>query len=360
MQVEKRSSRRRAFNAKVKGHNQLLQVFDVSDSGVRLVGCFKPTNESLELTLELNGRTTECRGQVAWCKAMGPSGIYQVGVRFTETEGELDLTEAENRNSLGSEYRGALRNLSDSELDHLRLLTRISGILNQSSNIEELMRSAMEITLQILDAERGMLLTGDAEEYWTPLVVLGSGGERFSSLVTGHVLRTGQPLISVDVAEDTRLKASSSLKMLGTRSVLCVPIKTVDRLLGLMYLDNSMEAGSFREPELHIATVVADMVATALERAEYLGVLTESRQQLACALEDIQNLVERNPDAMLVVDGQNRVLFCNESAREFLGKDPQGEISPVPLDSSSFQSHPVRTEATEWDGEPAHMVLVRK
>lgn len=360
MGIEKRGRERKVFNARIKGHTQPLHVFDVSPDGVRLVGDFKPTADEIEVELDFGGNVTEHQGRVVWCKSYGPSGVYQVGVQFTgdALPPEVQGSPAE----LDSEARGALLNLSKAELEHLRLLTRISGIFNESSDVEELLRRAMDVTMQILDAERGLLLTGDGEN-WTPLVTHGEERSGFSTMVTGHVVRTGKALISVDVAEDSRLTTSSSLQILGTRSVLCVPIKIEDRFLGLIYLDNSMATGAFRDPELHLVTVIADMAASALERAEYLSVLTESRQQLAEALEDLHSLVEMNPDGMVVIDDDQRVCFSNPAARELLGAEIQGLPLPFSVEAGEVQleSGPVevRRKPTNWAGQSAQLMILR-
>lgn len=370
--MEKRRHKRKVFKALVYGHERPLAVFDVSESGVRLVGDFKPQEENLEFSLQIGGESRECTGRVAWWKPFGPSGIYQVGVVFTQSTGSAITQDLASLNSasLASEDRGALLNLSDQELGRLELVARISGILNGSLDIEDLLSRVMDIAMQTMGAERSLLLISE-DGVCRPTITRGPDRiSGYSNKVVNHVMTTGEPLLSLDAVGDTRLSDSQSIQLMGTRSVLCVPIRSSNRFLGLIYLDNSMSIGVFAKQELHLVTILADMAAAALERAEYLGFLAESREDLAAARDDLHSLVERNPDGILILAETGAVSFCNPSAEKMLGGSLLGERPRFIVDGTELREVPIiradgtpgwgqfKAEPTEWDGLPATLVTL--
>lgn len=370
--MEKRRHKRKVFRARVRGHERPLAVFDVSANGVRLVGDYKPTSDQIEFDLQVGGDSRKCRGRIAWWKPFGPSGVYQIGVSFTESAGQAVAQDLEKLTSgaLDSKHRGALLNLSDQELARLALVVRICGILNESSDVDDLLARLMDIAMQTMDAERGLLLISE-DGVCRPTIIRGPDKTSdFSNKVVSHVVDTGEPLISLDAVGDTRLLESHSIRLLGTRSILCVPIRSRGRFLGLIYLDNSMTTDVFGHQELNLVTILADMAAAALERAEFMSFLAESREQLASTRDDLHSLVESNPDGILVLTEEGKVGFCNPAAERLLGGSLLGEEPNFSTDPRAGTDIPIiradgtpgwghlKSEETKWEGQPATLLTL--
>jgi hypothetical protein len=165
----------------------------------------------------------------------------------------------------------ALKGLGDEELRRLSRLVQASRTLNPCQSYIQAIEQVIDVTRRELAAERGLLLVPRGEDEIAVEVARGTSaikqrGLRFSSTVARSVLETGEPLLSLDAQTDQALGAVSSIKMLGTVSVMCVPLGTPDRLYGLLYVDNTMSRGLFRESDLAMATIIADLATASLEK----------------------------------------------------------------------------------------------
>jgi adenylate cyclase len=56
---------------------------------------------------------------------------------------------------------------------------------------------------------------------------------------------------------------SPSVIELGLRSVMCVPLKTNDRLIGLIYVDSQRRVKQFAESDLNLFQSLANQAALA-------------------------------------------------------------------------------------------------
>lgn len=78
-------------------------------------------------------------------------------------------------------------------------------------------------------------------------------------------LRT--PTFSPDVGSDARFIGEVQDLPLKIRSAICVPLQMRDRLLGLLYVDTSLEGYRFTEEEVALLAAFADQAVIALENA---------------------------------------------------------------------------------------------
>ncbi|HSA58592.1 MAG TPA: sigma 54-interacting transcriptional regulator [bacterium] len=120
--------------------------------------------------------------------------------------------------------------------------------------------------------------------------------EKFSVTVLKRVMETGEPLLSMEAAEDARLKAAESVMKMKLRSILCVPILKAGVPLGALYLDNRFTEGAFQEHQVRLVTLFADQAALALAAIDSLETserhareLEALQRQLAVANEALQD-----------------------------------------------------------------------
>jgi sigma-B regulation protein RsbU (phosphoserine phosphatase) len=66
-----------------------------------------------------------------------------------------------------------------------------------------------------------------------------------------------------------------SVKMLGLRSILCVPLRLKERILGTIYVDNRVQAGIFTPADLDLLNAIASSAAVAIENARLYQVAVE-------------------------------------------------------------------------------------
>ncbi len=86
--------------------------------------------------------------------------------------------------------------------------------------------------------------------------------------IAGWVAQHGQPLLIPDVRKDERFAGHFDQQLsFTTRSIVCVPMRIKDRVIGVIELINSLEEPGFGEDDILFITAIADFAAIALENA---------------------------------------------------------------------------------------------
>lgn len=120
---------------------------------------------------------------------------------------------------------------------------------------------------------------------------------KLSVTIAQRVLEQGEGLYSEDAQTDS-MTASQSVADLRLRSVLCMPLRVGDQVLGLLYLDHRFQSGAFGEDDLPWLMAFADQGAIVLHLH---GLVAENRQQA-------EQLTEQNAGLRATVEAQARVL----------------------------------------------------
>jgi transcriptional regulator with GAF, ATPase, and Fis domain len=192
------------------------------------------------------------------------------------------------------------------DLERLRTFARVTKALLSETELAALLRLIVDSALALVGGERGfVLMTGKAapgEETKDPREMkvrvarsfdrtdIPVPATRISMGITGRVLESGRPLLSVDAGRDERFSAMASVEELRLRSVICFPIQLEGRTEGVLYLDNRMQRGAFREDDLELAELLAGQAAIAIKNARLVAELRERNQRLLQSSEQIQSL----------------------------------------------------------------------
>ncbi len=89
--------------------------------------------------------------------------------------------------------------------------------------------------------------------------------------VAGWVAANGQSLIIPDVRCDERFSAEFDKQhSFTTRSIVCVPVKSQDKVFGVIQLINSLEGGVFDDDDEQILTAIADFAGIAISNSKAL------------------------------------------------------------------------------------------
>ncbi|OGP32464.1 MAG: hypothetical protein A2073_05980 [Deltaproteobacteria bacterium GWC2_42_11] len=169
-------------------------------------------------------------------------------------------------------------------LKQLSTFTDIGKAVTSSLDIKEVLNIVMGKIKDLLSPKNWSLLLVDEEKnelYFE--TVVGEGADRIKNLrlkigegIAGWVAREGVPLLVPDVNNDPRFtKKVDDASRFATKSVICVPIISKGRVLGVIELINRAEEGSFKEEDLAILTTLADFTAIAIENAKYFQKVQE-------------------------------------------------------------------------------------
>ena len=184
--------------------------------------------------------------------------------------------------------RGALKSLSPDELGKLSTLAQISTALSRADGgFFDVANTLLDKLLETLGAERFAVLIqppNESRSLYRSIAGTSVSNEPFSysTTVVNSVKESGEPLVTLDAMGDERLSTSVSIQLHGARSVMCVPIKGT----GLLYVDNSLSAGIFREAELSLLSILADLFAAALDRVRNMERLEAAYAALRASQEE--------------------------------------------------------------------------
>jgi hypothetical protein len=163
---------------------------------------------------------------------------------------------------------------SELSAERLRLLYRLSQTFNSSLDLDEVLNRVMDEVIAVTRAERGfvMLPESDGQLYFHAArgieqQTIDTPEFHISRGLVDRVAAERQPLLTSDAQSDDRLSMRRSVVNLGLRSILCVPMLFRDKLVGVIYVDNRLQAGLFTQAELELLTAVAASAAIAIDNA---------------------------------------------------------------------------------------------
>ncbi len=176
---------------------------------------------------------------------------------------------------------------------HLSLLYQLTQTFNSSLNLDEVLNRVMDEVIAATHAERGFVMLLEADEKLSFRIARGMDQTtidapqfQVSRSVVERVAQKGQAVLTSDAQTDERFNIRQSVVLLGLRSILCVPLKLKGRVIGVIYVDNRLQAGIFTEADLRLLSAIASSAAVAIENARLYQVAVEKgrlEQELSMA-----------------------------------------------------------------------------
>ncbi len=178
---------------------------------------------------------------------------------------------------------------SSIELAHERLeqLIEFAHKINQVHDLRLVLELAMDLIIDIVGAERGFLLLYQGNqlvvsEMRNILPQEGDDDWLISRSIADEVFQTEQPIVLQDALSDRRFQHSESIQALNLRTVLCVPLKIRNQVVGALYVDRRTIGTGFSEGDLDVVVSLATLSATAIDNANlYHELETKSHQMEA-------------------------------------------------------------------------------
>jgi diguanylate cyclase (GGDEF)-like protein len=157
---------------------------------------------------------------------------------------------------------------------NLYSLLEITRSINTIHDFNQLLELIVDSAIGLTKAERGFLMLfhddGNLEFKVTRNFDKKTlEGEKFeiSRTVVNHVLETGKPLFLADIYKNNKLRISESIEALGLQMVMCVPLKTKENLLGVIYVDSQSKTETFSHEEERIFEAFAAQASIAIENS---------------------------------------------------------------------------------------------
>lgn len=237
-------------------------------------------------------------------------------------------------------------------VERLKSLYELIGRMNSVYNLQELLEFVMDRALSLTGGHRGLLLLSEDGQPDLNDVAVVQGAtlakkdlerilEFVSATVIDDVLDRGEPRLVSDLHTDARYEGVTShdtLQYKNIRSVLAVPLKTEDRLVGLIYIDHPRD-GIFGQADLDFIHAFANQAAQAIYRARehqhqikeltLLNELSRSVVQVLDLNEVLTSIVTKVTQMLNVESGS--VLLLDESGAELIFSTSVSNDNPVKI-----------------------------
>ncbi len=200
-----------------------------------------------------------------------------------------DLEIAQKRLLAELQIKNDLLNRRIAEVD---ALYQAGLVLSQSQNLGSLLTKIIELALNVIGANIGsvMLLDDEGKELTIAAAVGLSEDMRkqvrlkLGESIAGFVAQNGEPLLVQDISSDERFARFGKGKY-ETKSLISVPLKLQDRILGVLNLSDPQHGTVFEDNDLKLLVTFASQAAVAIDDAANLARLNEKLTEFATLYE---------------------------------------------------------------------------
>jgi len=247
------------------------------------------------------------------------------------------------------------------ELEHnnMMALAGVGKVINSTLELDEVLRIVMDHIVHLTRAERGFLMLRDESGEMVTRMArnwerasIDSSELTVSRSVVKRVIDSGEPLVTTNAQEDERFIGQASVVAFSLRSILCVPLKVKDALIGVIYADNRIRTGIFADTERDLLVAFANQAAVAIENARLFTSLRQTLSEVTGLKNLMDNVFASIASGVITTDVQNQITLCNRAAALIIGRASE-EIIGRGLDevlaSVSKEIQPRLTEVRKTD-----------
>jgi diguanylate cyclase (GGDEF)-like protein len=166
----------------------------------------------------------------------------------------------------------------EQQIERLSLFHEVGKAVASTLDLQKVLETIMEKIRDLIQPDTWSLLMVDEkcnELYYE--IAVGVGADKLKDFriklgegIGGWVAEHGEAVLIGDVTKEPRFSPENEAWHPETRSIICVPVKGRERVLGVIELVNTSRNGHFHEEDIPILTNLADYAAIALENARYV------------------------------------------------------------------------------------------
>ena len=190
-------------------------------------------------------------------------------------------------------------------LDFVSIL-KASQIISGEIILSKLLGSLMKVLAENAGAEIGFLLLEENEKLFIETSwnadenkinfarkEFREDSDLLSSSIVNFVNRTKQELVIEDVTKEGKLK-DSYIRKNKPKSVLCIPLLSKGKIVGIVYLENNLTSGAFTKDRIEVIKILSSQAAISIENASLysnLESITKEKTRITTEMEiakDIQ------------------------------------------------------------------------
>ena len=241
---------------------------------------------------------------------------------------DLPPNSIEDLTSLIDKLYNVSQQIKSFEAEHgnLMALANIGQVVNSSLEHDEVLRIVMDNIVRLTHAERGFLMLRNEKGEMVTQVARNWEQESIKSreaatsrTIVQRVIESGEPITTTNAQDDQRFNRQESIMMLNLRSILCVPLKVKNDLIGVIYADNRMRTGIFTETERDLLEAFANQAAVAIDNARLFSSLRQTLAEVTELKNLMDNVFESITSGVITADISNQITLTNRAAQNILG-----------------------------------------
>ncbi len=276
---------------------------------------------------------------------------------------EKALTETRLRQEKSQLSQGIVRANAKLErrVKELNILYGIGKSVTSLLDLEKVLNRIVEAGVYITGAEEGSLFLVDEESNELYLRAARGLGEQYAhglrlrveNSIAGQVVKTGEPIL-IATSDEKKLKVKTGYLV---KSLLTVPLKVQDKVIGVLSVDNLLVDKAFTENDEYLLSALADYAAIAIDNARLYEEERRQTEELAglhqisqamSALTDIRQVYEHLTERIGILTGVEMcgVLLYDEEENALVSRLPFYGVPeevihsyriPIPKDSEFWR-----------------------
>lgn len=175
-------------------------------------------------------------------------------------------------------------------------LVSISALLTSSLDLAEVLESVLDSVIRLTGAERAYLMLMQPATNELKIQVARNQNQEnisgdditFSEGVIEAAIRDHEPVVTTNAQADARFEARHSVMNHSLRSIIVIPLFLEDEIVGVLYADNRIEAGIFRQDSIPILAAYANQAAIAISNARLFEQVKDDLVEARRKVEQLQ------------------------------------------------------------------------
>ncbi|HRQ41814.1 MAG TPA: adenylate/guanylate cyclase domain-containing protein [Chloroflexota bacterium] len=221
----------------------------------------------------------------------------------------------------------------EKEREQLRALQDVGAMINSSLDLDQVLVVVMDAIIDLTKAERSIMLlksedTGELEVRVYRNMdreTLEKSSFDFSRSIVRAVAESGEPIVTMNAMSDSRFAAQESIISYNLRSILCVPLKIKEMIIGVIFADNRVQSGVFGDTDRDLLASFANQAAVAIENARLFQQIRSHLTEITEMRDLMDNVFASITSGVITIDEEERIALYNRAAERILGH-PQGAI----------------------------------
>jgi Nif-specific regulatory protein len=156
--------------------------------------------------------------------------------------------------------------------EYLKVFYELSELINMNLEKEDFADRLLDLIIDVTQAERGLLFLMQADRLYPAAArnvdhTTLEDAQTISKTAIRQVKKRAEPIICADALSDSRFVSTNSVILNKIRSLVCVPLKVEDKVIGTIYLDSRINPNVFVDDDKNLLISVANLLAATIDRS---------------------------------------------------------------------------------------------